>query len=91
MNSCVLKHLRVFFLSEVSNKKFAQKTWKHFLRRATNVTISKFRGWRPKKNKTALWDSMNELIHEFGPKILRSCLQRASTRASERASKREKD
>jgi len=51
VNSCVLKHL---FLEGVEQPKISpKKKRKCTLRRATNVTFSKFRGWRRKKN-TAL-------------------------------------
>jgi len=55
----------------------AKKTRKCSLRRAINVTFSKFRGWRRKKNKffktTLRADSINSLIRIIsGPKILRS-------------------
>ena len=47
VNSCVLKQL---FLEGVEQSKISsKKTQKCSLRRATNVTFSKFRGWRRKK------------------------------------------
>ena len=50
VNSCVLQHL---FCKELSNKKIAKKPRQCFLRRAANVTFSKFRA-DTAQNKTAL-------------------------------------
>jgi len=74
MNSCVLKH--PFFWGSAATKQSAPKPRKYSLRRATNVTFSKFRGWSSKK-KRVVW---NRASHCFNwsinsePKILRSCL-----------------
>jgi len=59
------------FLKEISNK-----ARKYSLRRATNVTFSKYRGWRRKKmNRTlrSFFKQIDLLVH-LGPKILKSCL-----------------
>ena len=74
MNSCVLKH--PFFWGSAATKQSAQKPWKFSLRRATNVTFSKFCGWGSKK-KRVVWNRASHCFNwsiNSGPKILRSCL-----------------
>jgi len=43
-NWCVPKQF--YFQGISATKRFAKKTWKFFLRRATHVSFSKFGGWR---------------------------------------------
>ena len=65
VNPCVLKHH--LFWGSSATKKSAKKARKCSLRRATNVTFLKFRGWC---RETAGFDgSINS-----GPQILRTCL-----------------
>jgi len=47
-NSCILRHLFVEGVQQPNNR---SKPWKSSLRRVTNVTISKFRGWQCKKQQ----------------------------------------
>ena len=55
-NSCVLKHLVGGSWATKNNAKNPQKC---SLRRATNVTFSKFRGWRRQKKSALLADFWN--------------------------------
>jgi len=56
---------------ELSNQKYRPKTQKCFLRRATNVTFSKFRRWRRKQKNRASHGFLKlrfarfELIYQF--------------------------
>ena len=66
VNSCVLKHL---FWRKFKHQKNRQKTRKCSLRRATNVTFSKYCGWRRKKPRSAKFlkprFAQSELIQWF--------------------------
>jgi len=63
-----------------ATKNIVKITRKCSFRRATNVTFSKFRGWRCKKKETASAVLINELTRiNSGPKILKSCFLHCST------------